>query len=81
MELNIPNLENVEVELGDKRKLVARLTNYSRQLRVDLRYWNMYDKVNQFIPLKNQGIFMKLEDLRKILPQLVDMVNRNSIDK
>lgn len=81
MELNIPNLGEVVLNIGEKRKLIARLTNYSRELRIDLRYWNMYDKVNQFIPLKNQGIFMKLDDIRKILPQLTELVNKNSIDK
>lgn len=74
---SLPDLGSREVQVAPKRKIVARLTNFKRELRVDLRYWSIYDKVDRYIPLKNQGIFMKLEDLRAILPSLKDICDTN----
>lgn len=72
---NAIDLGFIEENLGPKRKIVARLTLYNNKVMLDLRFWNFYQE--KWIPLKKQGLFFQLNDIKRLLPKLKELIDKS----
>ena len=70
------NVECISILVSPRRKLVAQIVNKNKQLRLDLRYWSIWDGIDDFMPMRKNALNVDLEHMKRLIPQLTAMINK-----